>query len=330
MLAEKNELGEYVFTIVAITCDSSYLKERATRKDKRFEMKYSDLSNFNGEIRYFSLTGEFLYGYCYTNGQKESTISRLNDDASKNYSRRQKKVSETRSVANCWDVTIAYDYYNCTQVYIGGEAVGDPNCEYNSTYYVTETYCTYSDNDNDDDSGGFGNGGGSGTNSKKINIERTDYLKQSCQFCCVPAVMAIINMVENSLSISQAEEFQSKYIEIYQDYYKTDISTDGVSSDKIEQFMKMCGFQISKCWNINSIAECINNGYQVFAFIDAKDDSSYGHALDIVGVNVNNKGNVSSYICINPSTGHKENHNAYEFNKYPTSLYMIRSITNSK
>lgn len=163
MLAERNELGEYSFIIAAITCDAEYLKRRSKRHHKRFEMKYSDLSSgFDGEVRYFNLVGEFLYGYAYTDGRRTSVISRsIDDDSPSGFSAVRFNNPSTRAIQSyCWDEVVAYDYYFCTEVSVGGEVIGEPNCEYQNTYYVTETYCRYYD-----DGSGDGNAGNTGDNN---------------------------------------------------------------------------------------------------------------------------------------------------------------------
>lgn len=195
---------------------------------------------------------------------------------------------------------------------------------------------SYEEEDNDDDDWyynydddviivGYGKGAQDNDKDNEIDPKERQYLVQDCQLCCVPAVMAIMNMYAKKLTIEQAESLQNKYIEKFYEMTGKNVSDIGVSSDKIETFMNLCGFIINHC-SVDAISRCTDAGYQVFVFIDVIDNGkTYGHALDIIDSNKDSNGNIVSYECINPNTGNVETHSADEF-KHPKNIYCVKEI----
>lgn len=179
--------------------------------------------------------------------------------------------------------------------------------------------------DYDEDDGVINVGCGEGTQDEDVDPKDRKYLVQSCRLCCVPAVMAIMNMYSKNISIEQAEKLQEQYKDKYKELTGKEVSKSGVTNGDIKSFMTNCGFQLSSC-AVGSISECTERGYQVFVFIDAQSDKGekYGHALDIIHSNIKD-GNVVSYDCINPDTGRVETYTADDF-KHPEYIYCVRSI----
>jgi hypothetical protein len=87
--------------------------------------------------------------------------------------------------------------------------------------------------------------------------------------------------------------------------------------------MRECGFDVRSC-TIESIPTCLENGGQIFVFIDiiSEDGNHYGHALDIIDYNKDTTGNIVSYDCINPATGHVEVHYPDEIS-HPTTIFCV-------
>lgn len=163
------------------------------------------------------------------------------------------------------------------------------------------------------------------SSSEENDVDKTPYLKQNCQLCCVPAVLAIMNMYANKLSVAEAEKLQEKYKQIFKEKTNTDVSVVGVRSDQIAAFMRDCGFEINKC-TVESISLCTDKGYQVFVFIDiVTSEGTYGHALDVIRSDRDAEGKVVSYVCINPDTGKEENHVASDFS-HPLNIYCVKNI----
>ena len=149
------------------------------------------------------------------------------------------------------------------------------------------------------------------------------YLSQSCQLCCVPAVMANMMMYAKHLTLEQAERLQEQYKNKYKEIYNKDVKETGVNNTEIKEFMRECGFDVRSC-TIESVPICLDNGGQVFVFIDITTEygDNYGHALDIIDYQKDSKGNVVSYECINPNTGKVEVHYPNEF-MHPQNIYCI-------
>ena len=162
-----------------------------------------------------------------------------------------------------------------------------------------------------------------------VNTQSTQqspsYIVQTCELCCVPAVMAIINMIMNNLSIEQAYKKMYEYMKIYNDKTNKEFKVDGITPSYIREFFRICGFTTSLC-SINSIPECISNNCQVFVFIDVIDETGkkWGHALDIIGSYKTENGEMR-YICINPLTGNTEVHNPSDFT-HPVEIFCIRGV----
>ncbi len=159
----------------------------------------------------------------------------------------------------------------------------------------------------------------------KIEI-RPEYIYQPCKFCCVPAVMAIMNMVFNpNMTIEDAYKKEQEYENIYYNLTNEYFENGGIESNKIRDFFRFCGFDTSAC-AINSISECTDRGCQVFVFIDVTDEEGkqYGHALDIIDSYKGENGEMF-HTCINPATGKAEEHSASEF-KHPKEVFCVRGI----
>jgi predicted nucleic acid-binding Zn ribbon protein len=148
------------------------------------------------------------------------------------------------------------------------------------------------------------------------------YLVQECQLCCVPTTMAIMKMYAKGLTLEEAKKAMQSYKEVYQTLTDKSVEETGVLSNEIKRLMNECGFTVSPC-TIESISKfCDVPKMQVFVLIDVDE---FGHALDLIGVNKDENGNVTSYQCINPGTGLVETHNAEEFT-HPTEVFYIRDI----
>ena len=141
--------------------------------------------------------------------------------------------------------------------------------------------------------------------------------------CCVPAVMANMMMYAKHLTLEQAERLQEQYKNKYKEIYNKDVKETGVNNTEIKEFMRECGFDVRSC-TIESVPICLDNGGQVFVFIDITTEygDNYGHALDIIDYQKDSKGNVVSYECINPNTGKVEVHYPNEF-MHPQNIYCI-------
>ena len=151
--------------------------------------------------------------------------------------------------------------------------------------------------------------------AKKAAAKNKQFLAQSCQFCCVPAVLANMKMYAGNLSLQDAVYLEKQYKQVFSDWQNgKDISDLGVRSDQIREYIGLCGFSTSLC-TIEGIEQCTNEGMQVFVFLDAYSESGekYGHALDIIDTN-NNEGKAVSYECINPATGRVETYTSDAFN----------------
>ena len=187
----------------------------------------------------------------------------------------------------------------------------------------------YDDYEDSDDVIKVGYGSDSQDKDSETDPKDRKYLVQDCKLCCVPAVMAIMNMYSKNISIEQAEKLQELYKDKFHEMTGKYVSDIGVSSDRIEEFMKSCGFVINHC-SVAGISICTDAGYQVFVFIDVIEDGKrYGHALDIIDTNKDNNGNAISYECINPYTGNVETYNADEF-KHPQNIYCVKEINECK
>lgn len=73
------------------------------------------------------------------------------------------------------------------------------------------------------------------------------YLSQSCQLCCVPAVMANMMMYAKHLTLEQAERLQEQYKNKYKEIYNKDVKETGVNNTEIKEFMRECGFDVRSC-----------------------------------------------------------------------------------
>ena len=193
----------------------------------------------------------------------------------------------------------------------------------------------YESYDNDDDWYGYDDGDGAvaiGYGDGDQNIDKSDanikqYLVQTCQYCCVPTVLAIINMYINNLSIEDAEKLQLKYREIFQEWKKRDISVNGINSNEIRIFLNKCGFVNRTAFTPNAIYQCTSDGKPVFAFIMVSENGEeHGHSLAIISTNINEMGDVVSFECINPATGYVETHMLDEFNGHWQSIFGIIKI----
>jgi len=189
-------------------------------------------------------------------------------------------------------------------------------------------YDDWDDNDNYDDDNWGEDDIVIGYNEKSDTPDKDDsktkaYLQQSCQLCCVPAVMANIKMYAEKLTLEQAERLQKEYIAKFKEKYGADIENVGIKSNEIRTFMNECGFRTLSC-AINSISSCIDVGRQVFVYVDIEsaDGKKYGHALNIIDYNRDGNGNVISYECINPNSGKVETHSPEEFT-HPINVYTI-------
>lgn len=188
----------------------------------------------------------------------------------------------------------------------------------------------YYDNNNDDNyyenhNVGYGN-------EDEENQDKTatppPYFKQECNLCCVPAVMAIINMVMDGLTLKEAQAKYNEYVDKYREWSGKDVSIDGIPSDQIRKFFRECDFITSPC-TIDRIEECVNRGMNVFVYIDVigDDNNPYGHALDIISTDKDKNGD-TIYTCVNPNTGEEECHKRSDFT-HPTTIFAVRE-TNIK
>lgn len=175
------------------------------------------------------------------------------------------------------------------------------------------------DDNNDDDSSIVGYGGDN--NEGTSDNSAVKYIAQNCQLCCVPTIMAIMNMYAYGISIEDAEKLIVMYRKIYEEMTGKDFYEKGVENKEIASFMKACGFNIAVC-STDVISICLENNFQVFVYIDVYDEhgNKYGHALDIIGIT-----NSGLYECINPLTGKVELHSKEDF-KHPIYNYCIKSI----
>lgn len=149
------------------------------------------------------------------------------------------------------------------------------------------------------------------------------YFKQECHLCCVPAVMAIINMVMDGMTLEQAQEKYNEYVDKFQKWTGKEVSDDGIKSDEVRDFFDKCDFETRKC-SPESIEMCVNEyGLNVFVYIDVFDDNGnkYGHALDVIGAYKDENGE-TIYTCVNPNTGRVEDHNKSDFTN-PTATFAV-------
>ena len=199
---------------------------------------------------------------------------------------------------------------------------------YNDYDDGNDGYDDYYDNNDDNyyenHSVGYGN-------EDEENQDETEtpppYFKQECNLCCVPAVMAIINMVMDGMTLEQAQLKYNEYVDKFQEWTGVEISSTGIPNNQIQDFFGICGFETSKC-SPESIEVCVDAGMNVFVFIDVIGDDgiTYGHALDIIDTHKDENGN-TIYTCVNPNTGEEEDHNAYEFT-HPKTTFAVRKTNN--
>ena len=193
-------------------------------------------------------------------------------------------------------------------------AINDYNAPTNGNYGSSGNGGNYG-SDKDDFPVGFspesGTGGGGGP-----------YVRQTSELSCVPACMAIINMVMDGISLEQAYNKYNEYIEKYRELYGKNVRESGVPTNMEESFIRECGFKVNKCLT-GSIETLIEHGYKVITTID--DFSVYGrHAIVITDTYRNEKGEIR-YNCINPATGKKEEgHKTSYIDDYPERTYVIK------
>lgn len=134
LLVQKSQENEYFYQIVHITGDFSYVIDK--KRDVK-QLKLDDLKSFSGDIRYFSLQGELMFGYIYKNGEKVGTISPSDKSGTASRDKPQTRGGYYEEI--CEDHLIEYE--TCYHWgYDDGEGFVETGyeCYYD---YVTETYC---------------------------------------------------------------------------------------------------------------------------------------------------------------------------------------------
>ena len=161
LIADRQDDGSYVYTIVRITLDDAYLLARKKSR-KSLNISVGNLNGFTGCIRYYTTNGEFLTGNNYVDGVKKNVIS--SSDIVPQASIRPAVVS--RSHIECVEHVYEVAHYSCTDVYVEGELMSQ-SCELDYVDYEVESVCDLvpdeddgevgnEDDDNKDDSGSGG------------------------------------------------------------------------------------------------------------------------------------------------------------------------------
>ncbi len=172
LVAEKQSDGNILFTLAKITCEDSYLLKRKRRKNT-FKVGYRNFKGFSGDIRSYTLNGEFLIGKRYKDGKTIATIS-SNQIYDVN-NPMQVSEKQTRSLEyQCWTEYIWVDEYRCYNTEWGMEMGEEENCEWVGGHAEEEYVCDYvevndacgvchndpctcdQDNDKDDSTGEWG------------------------------------------------------------------------------------------------------------------------------------------------------------------------------
>lgn len=152
LIADRQDDGSYVYTIVRITLDDAYLLARKKSR-KSLNISVGNLGDFTGCIRYYTTNGEFLTGNNYVDGVKKNVIS--SSEIVPRTSIRPAVVS--RSHIECVEHVYEVTHYTYTEVYVEGELM---SLSYVVDYvdYEVESVCDlvpdeddYEVGDDDDD-----------------------------------------------------------------------------------------------------------------------------------------------------------------------------------
>lgn len=144
LLIQKKQKNEYLYTIVYITGNLSYIIE------KRRNIKLAKLDNldaFSGEIRYFSLKGGLLWGEIYREGEKIGMISAIDAPTVDSNKKVQTRGYEIICESYMMETETCYHYgYDMGEGYIENGV----DCFYDYSWeehcyeeWVDETGCPY-------------------------------------------------------------------------------------------------------------------------------------------------------------------------------------------
>ena len=208
LIADRQDDGSYVYTLVRITLDDAYL---LARKDSRKSLNISvgNLGGFTGCIRYYTTNGEFLTGNNYVDGVKRNVIS-----SSEFVSQASIRPAVTsRSHIECVDHVYEVTHYSCTDVYVEGELMSE-SCQVDYVDYEVESVCDLvpdeddGDDDDDDNEENPGTGGGS-----RDTIPRYRDIKVvAANEDVVKMTQDVWNAVLNSLSVEKGRREVGCYI----------------------------------------------------------------------------------------------------------------------
>lgn len=133
LLIQKKQNNEYLYSIVHITGDFSYIvKNHKSIKT----LKLDNLDSFSGYIRYFDLKGQMLWGEIYREGKKVGKISFIESAAEHKV---EKALTRGYYETYCEDHLIEYEncYHYGYDIGEGYEESGE-DCVYD---YEWEEYC---------------------------------------------------------------------------------------------------------------------------------------------------------------------------------------------
>ncbi len=132
LLVQKTQENEYIYTVVYITGDFSYVIDK---HKKVKSLRLDKLDAFSGEIRYFTLEGNLLWGEIYKNGKKIGTISVADSSVDGNIGKVQTRSYVTVCEPHLVEYETCYHYgYDIGEGYVENGV----DCFYD---YTVEDYC---------------------------------------------------------------------------------------------------------------------------------------------------------------------------------------------
>ena len=309
LLVQKTQENEYIYTVVYITGDFSYVIDK---HKKVKSLRLDKLDAFSGEIRYFTLEGNLLWGEIYKNGKKIGTISVADSSVDGNIGKVQTRSYVTVCEPHLVEYETCYHYgYDIGEGYVENgvdcfydytvedycydewveDETGCPLC--GSPYCNGECQYEGGDSGNTEDNVGKGNKplgkkytpspndkfarGGIPT---KMDVNQSQ-IANTCVFSAISYMAQIFGQ-----NVTQGEAI-TEYWKIAGEYPQ-----DGVNSTFLYELLEFY-FNVSPC--NNSIAS-INNGDIVYA--TASVDGG-GHAIVFVGYDSTD----NSIIFMDPMSG---------------------------
>ncbi|WP_455586326.1 C39 family peptidase [Bacteroides sp.] len=297
LLIQKISENDYEYSIVHITGDSLYMS-----KGKRTltSLHLNNLSSFSGQIRYFNLKAELLWGKIYKNGAIIGHISLM--DESNN------STPNTRGyyTNHCENYPVEYEYCYYTG-YEDNEGITITNEDcYTETHWETNCYDIWVSDGDDGGSynpGGGGASGGSGGGTPTINNPQK-YIKADNDKISKKKIPETMTIQIPNMCVPSIMEFVSNFLKgqvnqvlIMQYYYNTygrSIANDGVSGTHIEDLVNHF-FTTSP---FEGYKEAIDKGYVVMTDI-REGTSTEAHNILVIGYKSN-----GDLIYMDPAKGY--------------------------